>query len=202
MNKHAWATARYGQFVGVSIAAFAYVGLFFTTNVATTERIAEFGVTIVAISVPYIVGGVGLIWDWKRWPIRVFSETRFTLYFLYIDSICLAVLVFLSGGAAGPVSAALGGSLDSPLQSVFTPLFVVVPAAGAIFIVHMERKYRRNIWYIVALTVVGYYIIYFGAPEVLIIKQGVRIWYDVLVLGVLSATVVYTTWIAVEGKEF
>lgn len=197
MSKDCWITALKVQGVGVSLALIGFIGLLICVD---TEKafVSDYATMalILAFFGPYCILGVAGVWHIEKWErssqhAKVLTASRFVVAFLYIDAICLGAMVYFSGGVSGPV------------QSIFTPIFVTLPAGGAIFMAYVSMKHpKTNLGLVVVLTLFGYAYSLFDTPGVIEIREEKSDLYDGFVLAVLGGTVILTTWLGFKSKEF
>ncbi|MBL6927643.1 MAG: hypothetical protein ISR44_00595 [Rhodospirillales bacterium] len=175
-----WQSVILAQLFGVGIAAIGYaVWLVSVQEIPDRWAILAFSVTgvIFFISVFLSMDVFGIE--------RITEEKQVFFAFLmgYADSLCLALLVYRTGGTAGK-------------QSIFTPLFILMPSLVAF----LYRDLDDGIWHtgaVAAFTVAGYGLIYFLKPprDREIPNQK---FYDCAVILVLALCVSLATFVAMH----
>lgn len=146
MPERIWMWVMLTQFLGVLLSFFGYGAWIYSRTTRRFDWVIFF-----AFIVPFLLLGVdpisGLVDDSATfWP----TKDEITLLMCYIDIGCLTVLVFRTGGTRD-------------VQSIFTPIFVVIPPISAAFLKHTQFGVE-HVWYLIGFAVAGYVVNYLFAP--------------------------------------
>ena len=139
MIDDAWRNVLISQLSGSFVAFFGYI--FHAGEARTAKRILSGLVLVISFFSAFILLVVHL---YSR---SVFSGSReiLTVWFLYGDVFLLSILVISSGGVT---------------QSMFTPLFLLIPTAAITFVPLTSFYQNKHIWGIAGLVVIIYAVLY------------------------------------------
>lgn len=178
MAKDIWRNAIATQLLGATIAGIAWVVL-----VLNVEEVLRDIVVWAAFAVVYGLGIYAVFWELiRRDHIPGNREGLLTLVMCYVHVICLAILVFRTGGTGGFQG-----------MSIFTPLFVIVLPISAAFLRHTQFS-RLHVFVLGLFMLTGYVINFYGAPPIDILAAS-RVAYDIVILVVLAGSIGLSTWV-------
>ena len=152
-EKYPLSDAAWTQLLGVSMALLGCAGVFFGSGQWKELRVRigtglpfliAYGITLCALCVSRRI---------DKPPVGKETYKRFVLCFLFVDAILLSIMVYFSGGVK---------------QSLFCPLFFVIPAMAVVFVRWGEEdksEEDKYTWGVMAVTVAGYLLVYWLPVE-------------------------------------
>ena len=133
-----------------------------------------------AFALPYAISIGALIWYVRGNPGDGYTWNVLTMIMCYVDILCLAALVSLTGGT-------------KDTQSIFTPLFVVVPSISVALL--WDTEMGMYVWGIIAFSIAGYL---FTFREKLVVKIDMdrKHVYERAILGVVIGSIGLSVWVS------
>ncbi len=172
--------ATVAQIVGLMIAVWGFLGLFFFGRVA---RVSWPAWRWCGIVLPFIFVGGMTVWGTIACLIKPSTAPeKFIYVYLYSDAIMLPLMVACSG---------------SVKQSLFSPLFFAIPAMAVVFVPDSAVWLFgwKHIWWVVIVTLFGYLFVYWLPIDDS--AQG-GFWYRLCECSILAGSVILTVFMSLR----